>query len=144
MVSCLYCPWPQPDCETYAPFSFGQWAKASRVQRCGKTGSCSGILYCDLLIARVAMSASIHEQIWGSNHHSRTPKRADWKLIKNPSAQWMTGSFCWSAALKEEAGRSRVPGAAEPPVASAIVWLPGSCLISGSISMKLLSCLCKC
>lgn len=87
---------------------------ASWAQSCGKKGLCSGILHCDLLTARVAMSASIHEPICGSNHHPSTPKRADWKLIKNASARWMTGSFCWSSALKEEAGRSRVPGAASP------------------------------
>lgn len=115
-----------------------------RARCCGRRGSRSGIPHCDLLTARVEMSASIHEQIWGSNHHSSTPKRADWKLIKNASVRWMTDSFCWSSALKEEAGRSRVPGAGEPPVASAIVSLPGSCLISGSISMKPLSCSRKC
>lgn len=124
--------------------SFGQLTQPPEPKAVEKKGSCSGILHCDLLTARVAMSASIHEPICGSNHHPSTPKRADWKLIKNASARWMTGSFCWSSALKEEAGRSRVPGAAEPPVASAIVSLPGSCLISGSISMKPLSCLCKC
>lgn len=51
-----------------------------------KNGPCSGIPHCDLLTARVEMNASIHEQIWGSSHHSRTPKKADWKLIKNASA----------------------------------------------------------
>ncbi|KAK2842335.1 hypothetical protein Q5P01_012535 [Channa striata] len=38
----------------------------------------------------------------------------------------MTGRFCWSSALTEEAGRAHVPGAGEPLVASAIVLLPSS------------------
>lgn len=116
---------------------------ASWVQQYRKRGSCSGSLHCWPSDSQGWGESYIHEQIWGSNQHTSTQRRADWKLIKNASVRWMTGRFCWSSALTEEAGRSCVPGAGKPLVASAIVSLPSSCLISSSISMKLLSCLCK-
>lgn len=155
-LSCLACSYT---CPTEWPFPFltsitsifsntctlrvGTMVTASWVQYYRKRGSCLGRRHWWPSDSQGWGESYIHEQIWGSNHHSSTPRRADWKLIKNASVWWMTGRFCWSSALTEEAGRSRVPGAGEPLVASAIVSLPSSCLISGSISMKLLSCLCK-
>lgn len=121
----------------------GTMLTASRVQSHRKRGSCSGSLHCWPSDSQGWGESYIHEQIWGSNHRTSTQRRAEWKLIKNARVRWMTDRFCWSSALTEEAGRSRVPGAGEPLVASAIVSLPSSCLISGSISMRLLSCLCK-
>lgn len=51
----------------------------------------------------------------GQRHHTGTPRRADWKLIKNASVGWMTGRFCWLSALTKKAGRSRVPGCWRAP-----------------------------
>jgi len=114
-------------------------ATASWVQGYRKQGSCSGSLHC---WPSDSQGWGFTFRSRGQRHHISAPRRTEWKLIKIASVQWMTGSFCWLYALKE-AGRSRVPGAGEPLVASTIVLLPGSCLISSSISMKLLSCLCK-
>lgn len=83
----------------------------SWVQEHREQGSCSGSLHCwpsDSLGWASTFTSG------GQNHHISTPRRADWKLIKNVGVQWMTGSFCWSSALTEQAGRSRVPGAGEP------------------------------
>lgn len=71
---------------TLCTLQLGTIGATSGVQRHGKRGPCSGIPHGDLLTARVETNASIHEQIWGSSHHSSTPKKADWKLIKNASA----------------------------------------------------------
>lgn len=124
---------------THAPSWLRTMVTVSWVQYYRKRGACTA----DLLTARAEEKATFMSRSGGQHHHTSTHRRADWKLIKNVSVQWMTGSFCWSSALTEEVGRSCVPSAGEPLVASAIVSLPSSCLISGSISMKLLSCLWK-
>lgn len=68
---------------------------ASRVQRHRKKGSSWGSLRQWPSDSPGWGERYIHEQIRGSNHHSSTPRRADWKLITNASVRWMTDPFCW-------------------------------------------------
>lgn len=107
--------------------------RASWVQDFRKQGCCSGSL---LYWPFDGLSWRSLFRSGGQHHNTGTWWRADWKLIKNACVPWMMGSFCCSPALTEEAGQSCVPAAGEPLVASAIVSLPDSCLISSSISMR--------
>lgn len=127
--------WPltHPYSQTNALFWLAQWLQPPESCTIEKGAPAQGGYTVDLLTARAEEKTTFMSRSGGQYHHTSTPRRADWKLIKNASLQWMTGRFCWSTALIEEAGRSRVPGAGEPLVASAIVSLPSSFLLSGSI-----------
>lgn len=47
----------------------------------------------DLLTARAEEKTTFMSRSGGQYHHTSTPRRADWKLIKNASLPWMTGRF---------------------------------------------------